>query len=51
LKDVFFVPRDEVSEDFVDLAVIAIDTSRITQAEVAQATLIDLGRAFGEWEG
>jgi hypothetical protein len=50
LKDVFFVPRDEVSEDFVDLAVIAIDTSRITQAEVAQATLIDLARASGDWE-
>lgn len=50
LKDVFFVPRDVVSDDFVDLAVIAIDTSRITQAEVAKATLIDLARASGDWE-
>lgn len=50
LKDVFFVSRDEASEDFVDLAVIAIDTSRVTQAEVAQATLIDLARASGDWE-
>lgn len=50
LKDVFFVHRDEVPEDFVDLAVIAIDTSRITQAEIAQATLIDLARASGDWE-
>ncbi len=50
LKDVFFVPRDKVNEDFVDLAVIAIDTSRITQAEVTQATLIDFVRASGDWE-
>lgn len=50
LKDVFFVHRNEAPEDFVDLAVIAIDTSRITEAEVAQATLIDLGRASRDWE-
>jgi hypothetical protein len=50
LSDVFFVHRDEVSEDFVDLAVIGIDVSRITQAELAQATLIDLARASGDWE-
>ncbi len=51
LKDVFFVHREDFSEDFVDLAVIAIDTSRITHAEVAQATLIDFARASGDWEG
>lgn len=50
LKDVFFVPRDEESEDFVDLAVIAIDTARISHSEVAQATLIDLALASGDWE-
>lgn len=49
LKDVFFVPRDDVSEDFVDLAVVRIDMSRVTQ-EVAQATLIDLASASGHWE-
>lgn len=50
LKDVFFVPREECSEDFVDLAVMAIDVSHITQEEVAQATLIDLARASGDWK-
>lgn len=49
LKDVFFVPREEFSEDFVDLAVMTIDVSRITQEDVAQATLIDLARASGNW--
>lgn len=49
LKDVFFVSREDFSEDVVDLAVIAIDTSRITEAEVAQATLIDLAQVSGDW--
>lgn len=51
LKDVFFVPRDNFSEDFVDLALIAVDTARITHIDVAQATLIDLSLACGNWEG
>ena len=50
LRDVFFVHRDEVSEDFVDLAAIAIDTSRITHTDVAQATLIDLAHTSGDWQ-
>lgn len=50
LKDVFFVPHTEESEDFVDLAIIAIDTMRITHPEVAQARLIDLALACGEWK-
>lgn len=50
LKDVFFVSREDSSEDFVDLAVISVDTSRISHAEVASATVINLGLACGEWE-
>ena len=50
LNDVFFVPRADEGEDFVDLAVIAIDTMRITHSEVAKATLIDLALACGEWK-
>ena len=50
LKDVFFVSRADEGEDFVDLAAIAIDTTRITHPEVAQATLIDLALACGEWK-
>lgn len=50
LKDVFFVDKNDVSEDFADLAIIAIDTSNITDADVAQATLIDLARVTGDWE-
>lgn len=50
LKDVFFVARDDEPEDFVDLAVIAIDTAQISHSEVAQATLIDLALALGDWK-
>lgn len=50
LKDVFFVPREEESEDFVDLAVIEIDTKRITHPEVAQTTIIDLELVCEEWK-
>ncbi len=58
LKNVFYAPRtyeeedfaDLVGEDFVDLAVIEIDTAKITNQEVAQATLIDLALASGEWQ-
>ncbi|MFA5826307.1 MAG: hypothetical protein WC825_10090 [Gallionellaceae bacterium] len=50
LKNVFYVPRTYEAEDFVDLAVIEIDTARITNQEIAQATLIDLALASGEWQ-
>lgn len=50
LDDVFFVPRTEVDDDFADFAVISIDTKNITHPEVAQATLIDLALACGEWQ-
>lgn len=50
LRDVFFVPEAEEPEDFMDLAVIAIDTMKIASAEVAHASLIDLALASGEWE-
>jgi hypothetical protein len=50
LKDVFFVPQSDEGEDFVDLAVIAIDTMRATHAEIAEAMLIDLAVACGEWK-
>lgn len=49
LKDVFFVSSSDEAEDFVDLAAIAIDTMRVTHPEVAQARLIDLALACGEW--
>lgn len=49
LEDVFFVPCEIVDEDFVDLAVIAIDTKNATHPEVVQATLIDLALACEEW--
>ena len=49
LKDVFFVSRNIVSEDFVDLAVIEIDMAKITNAELGQASLIDLALASGDW--
>lgn len=49
LKDVFFVSRSDEDEDFVDLAAIAIDTMRVTHPEVAQATLINLALACGDW--
>ena len=50
LKDVFFVPVDEEPEDFMDLAVIEIDTEKIKDLELAQATLIDVDLASGDWE-
>lgn len=50
LEDVFYVPQSLEGEDFVDLAVIAIDTKRITHPEVAGARLIDLALSCGEWK-
>jgi hypothetical protein len=49
LKDVFFVSKDDVAEDFMDLAVIEIDMANIADAERRQATLIDLRLASGDW--
>ena len=50
LEDVFCVPQSLQGEDFVDLAVIAVDTRRITHPEVAGAKLIDLALFCGEWK-
>ncbi|WP_459723697.1 cupin domain-containing protein [Sideroxyarcus sp. TK5] len=49
LDDVFFVPSTDEPEDFMDLAVVAIDTSRITHAEVANAHLIALTSDLVGW--
>ena len=49
LDDVFFVPREDEPEDYMDLAVIAIDTSRIGNAEVAGAHLIALTPTLVGW--
>lgn len=49
LKDVFFVSKDNVGEDFMDLAVIEIDMANIADAELGQASLIDLRLASGDW--
>jgi hypothetical protein len=49
LKDVFFVSKDDVAEDFMDLAIIEIDMANIADAERRQATLVDLRLASGEW--
>lgn len=50
LEDVFYVPRSLEDEDFVDFAVIAIDTRRIAHPEVAGARLVDLALSCGEWK-
>lgn len=50
LKDVFYVPQALEDDDFVDLAVIAIDARRITHPDVAGARLIDLALSCGEWK-
>ncbi len=49
LKDVFFVSKDYVEDDFMDLAVIEIDMEKITDAELGRATLIDLALASEDW--
>ena len=49
LDDVFFVPIEDEPEDYMDLAVIAVDTSRIESAEVAQAHLIALAPELIGW--
>ena len=50
LKDVFFVSQVDADDDSLDIAVIAVDTMRISHPEVAQAALIDTELACGEWE-
>jgi hypothetical protein len=49
MKDVFFVSKDDVAEDFMDLAVIEIDMANIADAERLQATIIDLRLASDDW--
>jgi hypothetical protein len=50
LEDVFFVPRSDVDQDFVDVAVISIQTRDVTHPEVAGAIIIDMARACREWQ-
>lgn len=51
LQNVFSVPREAQPEDFMDLAVIEIETSASTNSEVNQAILIDLALACEpEWQ-
>jgi hypothetical protein len=49
LKDVFFVPREQVDDDFVDLAIVEIDMADARNPELGQATLIDLALASRSW--
>lgn len=49
LRDVFFVPLEYEPEDYTDLAVVAIDTSRIENVDVAQAQLIELAPELIGW--
>lgn len=49
LKDVFFVHKDDVPDDFMDLAVIEIDMNGINDNEVGNARLVDLALATGDW--
>lgn len=49
LKDVFFVSKDYVAEDFMDLAIMEIDMAKIVDAELGQASIIDLRLASGDW--
>lgn len=50
LGTVFYVPLSPDGEDFEDLAVISIDTKRITHPDVAGARLINLDISCGEWK-
>jgi hypothetical protein len=49
LDDVFYVSETLIPDDYVDLAVIEIDVTSIQHAELAQARLIDLALASGDW--
>jgi hypothetical protein len=50
LADLFYVPQSLEADDFMDLALIAIDTKQITHQEVAGTRLIDLALSCGEWK-
>lgn len=50
LGKVFYVPSSPDGYDFEDLAVIDIDTRRITHPDVASAKLINLDLSCGKWE-
>lgn len=50
LGKVFYVPHSPDGEDFEDLAVISIDTSRITHPDVAGARLINMALVCNEWK-
>jgi hypothetical protein len=50
LGKVLYVPHSPDGEDFEDLAVISIDTSRITHPDVAGARLIDMALVCNEWK-
>jgi hypothetical protein len=51
LSNVFFVPRADEPEDFVDLALVEVDPAALTDDEAKHAVLIDLGRAVdADWE-
>ena len=49
LGDVFFVPERDEPEDYMDLAVVSINASRIVSAEVASAHLIALTPSLVGW--
>lgn len=50
LEKVFYVPHALDEDHISDLAVIGIDTRRITHPDVAGARLINLALACGEWK-
>lgn len=49
LNDVFFVPARDEPEDYMDFAVIAIDTPRIKNPEVGAARLLALAPSLVGW--
>ena len=49
LKDIFFVPRRLVDDDFTDIAVIEVNLRDISNEEVINSKIIDIDRASGDW--
>lgn len=49
LDDVFYVPHTDEPEDFMDLAIMTVDTSGISNTEVANAHLIALSPQLPGW--
>lgn len=49
LGRVFFVDREVVDFDYLDLAVIDIDTCRLDENDLSELSLIDLDRDAGDW--